>query len=97
PRSTPFAYTTLFRSLGDRAVWFEPAFHHATKDLPAQRGNGKRSFFFYARPHHPRNLFYLGLEVIQACVQRGVLDPEEWEFNFVGDRKSTRLNSSHVK
>ncbi len=70
--------------LGDRAVWFEPAFHHATKDLPAQRGNGKRSFFFYARPHHPRNLFYLGLEVIQACVQRGVLDPEEWEFNFVG-------------
>src|SRR5690606_19069522 len=38
----------------------------------------------YARPNHPRNLFYLGLEVIQACVQRGVLDPEEWEFNFVG-------------
>jgi hypothetical protein len=71
-------------ALAERGIWFEPAFQHARRDLPLARAKGKRNFFFYARPHHPRNLFYLGLEVIQACVHRGVLDPEEWDFNFVG-------------
>ena len=51
---------------------------------PKAAGKSKRNFFFYARPNHPRNLFYRGLEVVQACVQRGILDPEEWEFLFVG-------------
>lgn len=70
--------------LQKRAVWFEPAFRHAVEELPPARLQGKRNFFFYARPNHPRNLFYLGLEVIQACVQRGVLDPDQWNFSFVG-------------
>ena len=71
-------------AITERAIWFEPAFRHATDELPPPRLQGKRSFFFYARPNHPRNLFYLGLEVILACVQRGILNPDEWEFNFVG-------------
>jgi hypothetical protein len=71
-------------TIGERGMWFEPAFQHSTKDMPQVRPEGKRNFFFYARPNHPRNLFYLGLEVIEACVQRGVLDPDEWAFNFVG-------------
>jgi hypothetical protein len=69
----------------ERSIWFEPAFTHAVTALPPEpRERSKRNFFFYARPNHPRNLFYRGLEVMQACVQRGILDPAEWQFLFVG-------------
>ena len=64
--------------------WFEPAF---PEDLffrdPAPR-IGKRNFFFYARPHHLRNLFFRGLEVVVAAMEAGLLDPREWDFHFVG-------------
>jgi hypothetical protein len=39
---------------------------------------------FYARPNNLRNLYWRGLEVIEACLEEGILDPEKWEIHFVG-------------
>jgi hypothetical protein len=71
-----------FDNIRDNGVWFEPSFPARVFDHPPQQQ--KRNFFFYARPRHVRNLFYLGLEVIEAAVSQGILDPNEWEFYFVG-------------
>ncbi|MBT2321959.1 hypothetical protein J7E62_06280 [Variovorax paradoxus] len=71
-------------NIARHGVFFEPAF-------PAQHGiaknkdrRGRRRFFFYARPNNSRNLFWRGLEALQIALERGVLDPIEWEFHFVG-------------
>jgi hypothetical protein len=45
---------------------------------------GKRNLFFYARPGHSRNLFPLGVDVIEKLIQLEYLDPDKWEINFVG-------------
>lgn len=71
-------------SFGETAIWFEPAFPHALKQLPAEEQKSKMDFFFYARPNHARNLFYRGVDVVQAALDRGVLDPKEWNLHFVG-------------
>ncbi len=63
---------------------FEPAFPSsvfwARPRLPAT----KRQFVFYARPNNARNLFFLGLDVVETALARGVLDPERWDIVFVG-------------
>ena len=73
-----------FDNIATLAMWFEPAFpaqifHPRTND----RG-GKRKFFFYARPNNPRNLFYLGIEVIEQAILQQVLDLDSWEIYLVG-------------
>lgn len=69
------------------ATAFEPSFpadlYYA--DTEAVRAAGeKRKFFFYARPHNSRNLYWRGLEVVACAIEEGVLDPEEWDFYFAG-------------
>ena len=73
--------------LAPNGTAFEPSFptrvyHPAQPKL----GNiqGKRGFFFYARPHNPRNLYWRGVEALSAAIEEGVLDPEDWEFHFAG-------------
>ena len=73
-----------FDNIRDNGLWFEPAWPLHGYDPQAREHEAKNNFFFYARPRHARNLFYLGLEVIEAAVSRGVLDPHEWDFHFVG-------------
>ena len=73
-----------FDNIAAHGMWFEPAFppqvfHPRTKDQA-----GKRKFFFYARPNNPRNLFYLGIEVIEQAIAQQVLDLERWEIFLVG-------------
>jgi hypothetical protein len=73
-----------FDNIAAQGMWFEPAFpaqvfHPRTDD----RG-GKRKFFFYARPNNLRNLFYLGIEVIEQAIAQQVLDLEHWEIFLVG-------------
>ena len=65
-------------------MWFEPAFPEDIFFKEIGNRAGKRNFFFYARPHHLRNLFYRGLAVIVAAMEAGLLDPREWDFYFVG-------------
>ncbi|HSW07171.1 hypothetical protein [Aquabacterium sp.] len=67
-----------------QACSFEPAFPASVYYPRAKTPGSKMRFVFYARPLNPRNLFFLGHEVITAAVARGVLDPKEWELIFVG-------------
>ena len=70
--------------LQERGWWFEPAFP-AQVFHPRMAGkNSKRKFIFYARPNNLRNLFYLGIEVIEAAIEQRILDPEEWEIILAG-------------
>jgi len=73
-----------FDNINAQGMWFEPAFpvhifHPRSKDP-----SGKRKFFFYARPNNQRNLFYLGIEVIEQAITQQVLDLEHWEIYLVG-------------
>jgi O-antigen biosynthesis protein len=70
-------------------VWFEPSFSSYYADPPADHQHRKRRFFFYARPHNLRNLFYLGLKTIEAAVTTGVLNLDEWDLYFVGKDLAT--------
>jgi hypothetical protein len=65
-------------------TWFEPAFPETHYYLEDQEPGQKLNFVFYARPHHIRNLYYRGIEVIDAAIATGILDPDRWDFTFVG-------------
>ena len=68
-----------------QGMWFEPAFPAFTaKKLVDRPISGKRQFFFYARPHNLRNLYWRGLEAVAACIEENILSPDEWDFHFVG-------------
>jgi hypothetical protein len=73
-------------SIAERGTWFEPAFPatHYYPDRSDRASNGKRNFFFYARPQNIRNLYWRGLEAITAAIQDGILKPDDWNFYFVG-------------
>ncbi len=67
------------------SIAFEPALpERLYHPEPASTPGGKRQFFFYARPNHVRNLYGRGLDAIAAAIAEGVLDPEAWDFTFVG-------------
>jgi O-antigen biosynthesis protein len=76
------------------ALAFEPAFpasvyrRQASPQHRQQEARSsphkKRRLLFYARPNHLRNLFYFGLEVLDAAVARGVVDTQQWDIMFVG-------------
>lgn len=73
-----------FDNMAAQAMWFEPAFPAQIFHPRANSQGGKRKFFFYARPNNPRNLFYLGIEVIEQAVLRQILDLDTWEIYLVG-------------
>lgn len=63
---------------------FEPAFPPSVYRRQARPEGARRTLMFYARPNHLRNLFYFGLEVLDAAVAQGVIDTSRWEIHFVG-------------
>jgi O-antigen biosynthesis protein len=74
-----------FENIRKNGVWFEPSFtSYQASSSVGPSSIGKKRFFFYARPNNLRNLFYLGLEVIETAVAAGVLNTDEWELFFVG-------------
>src|SRR5690606_41545668 len=81
PRSTLFPYTTLFRSLLEPAGGNRPG--HRRRRLAAHRRHGEDGREGLLLHRRPQEGHDPGLGL--QCV------PER------GDRKSTRLNSSHVK
>jgi SAM-dependent methyltransferase len=70
--------------LRNRGDWFEPAFPTFPRPYALLPKDGKRNFFFYARPNHDRNLYWRGLEVIDAAMREGLLPRDEWNIHFVG-------------
>lgn len=73
-----------FDNIKAQATWFEPAFPARIYHPRPKNRDEKRKFFFYARPNNPRNLFYLGIEVIEQAVLQQVLDLDLWEIYLVG-------------
>jgi len=67
-------------------AFFEPAFpeSHYYPGVISRPPGSKRNFFFYARPKNERNLYWRGLEAIGAAIEDGILEPENWNFFFVG-------------
>jgi hypothetical protein len=75
---------TGLEQLGRNGFWFEPAFPGSLFHPRPREADGKKRFFFYARPNNPRNLFHIGLGVIDRAVNDGILDLEQWEIFLVG-------------
>ena len=76
-----------FEAVAANGAWFEPAFPLACyhwEERHAENEDTRRNFFFYARPGHPRNLYARGLEAVSAAIERRILDPDCWNFAFVG-------------
>lgn len=63
---------------------FEPAFPANVYARRPRPTGSKRRFMFYARPKHPRNIFFFGLEVLDRAVAQGILDHEHWDIVLVG-------------
>jgi hypothetical protein len=66
-------------------VAFEPAFPSVAyySERQAEEG-GRRRFLFYARPNNLRNLYWRGIAAIASAIEEGVLEPDNWDFYFVG-------------
>jgi SAM-dependent methyltransferase len=74
------------RGIRQRATVFEPAFPESIyyDDSIARARDRKRTFLFYGRPLNLRNLYWRGMEAIEAAVLAGILDSRDWKFVFVG-------------
>ena len=70
--------------LEERSLSFEPAFPAASAKPDPWRPDGRKTLFFYARPHHLRNLYLRGLEALDRAVAEGVFDAASWNFVFAG-------------
>jgi hypothetical protein len=70
--------------LPERGRWFEPAFPAFQRPQTLATQKTKADFFFYAQPNYDRNLYWRGLEVINAAIREGVLQSGEWNLHFVG-------------
>lgn len=75
---------TGLENIARNGVWFEPAFPSSLFHPRKKPDLAKKRFFFYARPHNLRNLFQLGIQVIEQAVKLRVLDPAEWDVYLVG-------------
>src|SRR3712207_8787601 len=84
PRSTLFPYTTLFRSLDDRAVRGEVAAEHGDAALGDQRRRARTDHLGVPDRGYPERV---DQRLAGHGKRRGVEQV---------DRKSTRLNSSHA-
>ncbi|MCX7068400.1 MAG: class I SAM-dependent methyltransferase [Methylococcales bacterium] len=73
-----------FDNISLQATWFEPAFPSQIFHPRPKDQNEKHKFFFYARPNNQRNLFYLGIEVIEQAVLQQIIDLDLWEIYLVG-------------
>lgn len=79
-----------------QGVSFEPAFPEAIfyKD---QNDRERRTLFFYARPNNLRNLYYRGIEVLDAAVTQGIISEDDWEIVFAGSEARPLLLGGLIK
>lgn len=70
--------------LSTQGQWFEPAFPSSLFYRRSKDPSTKKRLFYYARPHNPRNLFHVGLEVIEQAILKGFLDLDRWDIYLVG-------------
>src|SRR3712207_9145363 len=91
PRSTLFPYTTLCRSHEKLPNAAELArYKNRLKTLRGLPKEVKTALEAIPKSAHPMDVMRTGVSVL------GTLEPEKDDHNPYGDRKSTRLNSSHA-
>src|SRR5256885_11658173 len=90
PRSTLFPYTPLFRSLFYRATRL--AEHRLRKRRPAETW---REWIFAMPDPNRRSILARALSVFEKS-KYGRMPASGADFALMEDRKSTRLNSSHL-
>ena len=73
---------TGLRNIERHGVAFEPAFPRSV--FHEREWTGKKRLMFYARPNNQRNLFYLGIEIIDRVLDEAIIDPKEWELILLG-------------
>ncbi len=71
-------------NIAERGMSFEASFELFTRQAHRPNPPDSRQLFFYSRPNNLRNLFYLGLDVLDEALATGVLDPGAWTINLVG-------------
>lgn len=71
-------------NVAERGMSFEASFELFARQPHRPNPPTARQLFFYSRPNNLRNLFYLGLEVLDEALATGVLDPDAWTINMVG-------------
>jgi Methyltransferase domain len=86
-----------FSNIAEKGVWFEPAFPDTTYYTVDRGRSQKMTFLFYARPNNQRNLYFRGIESISGALERGILNPGEWEIHFVGKDLSEFLLPGDIK
>src|SRR3712207_9196681 len=91
PRSTLFPYTTLFRSRGESMSSIVPKPKGLGPEYGAQFQDHSVADAYPTRPPYPPEVFQILFGLIEDQAPR-VLDLG----CGTGDRKSTRLNSSHA-
>lgn len=65
-------------------VYFEPAFPKALYKPQPFVHKKKYKLFFYARPNNPRNMFTYGVNLLEKCIETGILDTTEWDICCAG-------------
>ncbi len=78
-------------------TYFEPAFPRFLYRPQTPDAGGKHKLFFYARPNHPRNLYYTGLKVLDEAILRGIIDPDQWDICIGGDACDNIVFAGGVK
>jgi O-antigen biosynthesis protein len=73
-----------FDNIKDNGLWFEPSFPKSLFHHKHSMKTEKKNFFFYCRPRHFRNLYHLGIEVIEKCIEEKIINTAEWNIYFVG-------------
>lgn len=74
-------------------IFFEPAFPQFLYKTNQKSGN-KKKLFFYSRKNHMRNLYYTGLQTLDAALLSKIIDPEEWDIYFAGSNDDICLEFS---
>jgi len=70
--------------LTTRSTAFEPSFELFSRLVHRSNPADDRHLFFYSRPNNLRNLFYLGVQVLDEVFSRGLLDARDWTVHLVG-------------
>lgn len=68
----------------ENGCYFEPAFPEKLYHTKTFTPKSRYKLFFYARPNNPRNLYSIGVYMLNRAVERGILDTEEWDVYCVG-------------
>jgi hypothetical protein len=74
------------QNVARHGVSFEPAFPltHYYDDVESRHSRSKKNFLFYGRPNNVRNLYWRGLEAINAALEDGTIKKDDWNITFVG-------------